>query len=171
MSREERRWALHLAVPGTHDGREIVQPLPGGRVAYRQASWRQWGEPSKIGPLGGDTEAYESDRDHLIVMIGTWGADHVDREAEYTLRWLAQCGITPDRSAEWGGVALTDADDWAEAQREVPPSRGEALTTAIYLINTLLHPEGSDPADVDRAEAQAERVLDVLAALREEVAR
>lgn len=38
---------------------------------------------------------------------------------------------------------------------------------AIYLINTLMHPEGSEESELTAAEARAEEVLDVLVSLRD----
>lgn len=47
----------------------------------------------------------------------------------------------------------------------------EALSFAIFAINTFMHPEASDQADVERLEERAEDVIDVLVRLREQKQR
>jgi len=121
VSDEPRRWALHLAVPGTHDG-PAVSVVWGELVpeTFREASWRQWGEAAKIGPAS-DRDAYWDDRDHLVMVIP--GA-HMPHMAFVIARGLVDrfemtTGVTFDRHAEWSGAVLTDADEWARDAREI----------------------------------------------------
>jgi hypothetical protein len=43
----------------------------------------------------------------------------------------------------------------------------EAISMAIFAINTLMEPDASSDEDVDRLEAQAENVIETLADMRE----
>jgi hypothetical protein len=42
----------------------------------------------------------------------------------------------------------------------------EALSFAIFAINTLMHPDASDPADVDLLEQKSDDVIESLADIR-----
>lgn len=65
-----------------------------------------------------------------------------------------------------------DAPTLAQAQRDEhdmsidPYTYSGALTQAIFAINTLLHPDASDDAEVDRMEADAEQIIERLIELR-----
>ena len=48
--------------------------------------------------------------------------------------------------------------------------RHQALTLAIFALNTYLNPEASSPADLAILDKHAESVIETLAAMREEVA-
>ena len=43
----------------------------------------------------------------------------------------------------------------------------EAISMAIFAINTMMYPDASSAEDVDRLEAQAENVTETLADMRE----
>lgn len=47
----------------------------------------------------------------------------------------------------------------------------EALSFAIFALNTLRHPDASDPADLDRLDERTDDVITVLVRLREQKQR
>ena len=54
-----------------------------------------------------------------------------------------------------------------EEEREpVQMSYDEALTMAIFSLNTLLYPDASAPSDIDRLEARADDVIATLVDIR-----
>jgi hypothetical protein len=89
-------------------------------MTFREASWRQWGERSKIGPTR-YTEAWWSDRDHLVMLMRGSFTPNMARVVARGLvdRLEIYTGLVVDLTAEWSGAVLTDAQDWSLDSREM----------------------------------------------------
>lgn len=75
--------------------------------------------------------------------------------------WLSKDGFLPD---DW----KADEDKTpAVTPRTGDMEMGEALSYAIFCINTFMHPDASEAADVDRLEAHSDEVVEALFELRE----
>ena len=71
--------------------------------------------------------------------------------------WLSKDGFLP---SDWA------ADEDKPSARTSDMPMGQALNLAIFCINTFMHPDASDPKDVDELEARSDEVIEALVELR-----
>jgi hypothetical protein len=72
--------------------------------------------------------------------------------------WLSRDGFLP---SDWAAE-----EDKVSTPRTGDMTMGEALNYAIFAINTFMHPDASEPSDVDALEAHSDDVIEALVELR-----
>jgi hypothetical protein len=77
-----------------------------------------------------------------------------------------RCGGTWGEDATCVGCTFPDGTPRPDPE-PVLMAYEDALSMAIFAINTLMHPDASDPVDIDRLEAQSDDVLATLVDIRQ----